>query len=899
MEYQPIEAQVLRCWGKTSSDRASSARFHPAIYHMLDVANVAEVLLVQASPRWKTVLGRVFQCDAGEVHTWLPWIAALHDLGKISAAFQGMRQAGQSERLLAEGFFPADMDIPHSLMGRISFQFETHLPTSLPPRLSAVIQEMISSHHGRFDRPGNLRRLFQRTQRDEHPSWLNYRAAALDLLTRELLPDGWPVFPSPPNLSSAIMALTGFTILCDWLGSDSTNFPAAEHLPLEEYRLESRKRAYQAVSTAGFLQPGFSQAYISFRDLFENITAPRPLQLAVDTIPEEILAHPCLAVIEAPTGEGKTEAALALAHRIAAQQGTDELYYALPTAATSNQMFDRVNEYIHTNLGLDHQAKLVHSQAFLLKDQVELRPLSNGNNDSLNSQVQDWFSPKKRALLASFGVGTIDQAELGALNVAHNALRLAGLAGKTVILDEVHAYDAYMTTIIERLLEWLSAMGTSVILLSATLPRSRRAALARAYGCAPLDDQHPQSDYPRLWIGNQDTSITRYPSAAQKERKIMVRPLQLAGNSPAEKATWLLDQVQEGGCLCWITNTVARAQTLFEELLKQAVDDIDLLLLHSRFSVSEREQREKLLIQRFGPNGQRPKKAIVVGTQVLEQSLDLDFDLMVSDLAPVDLLLQRAGRLHRHLWRTAFERGRRDHPVLWVYCDRHSDSSLDISIDEYIYSRYLLLRTDQVLPKNQTISLPSAYRDLIENVYNLPPDGASSELLDAWKEMENEIECDRQEAENHLLRAPHPDVPFCDALQFTFDEDEDRAGWMVGRTRKGEESITLLPLETSSDQVFCIGVDEPLDLKSPASRELELKLLRSAVKLSGNRMTFALREAAGERPPMFDPSGLLKTVCPLWLQDGRASLSTGHKTLQLELHPLLGLRILPAERKSS
>ena len=338
---------------------------------------------------------------------------------------------------------------------------------------------MIGSHHGRFDRPADLRRLYQRNRRDEHPSWIDYRAAALQLLTRLLLLGGWPTSIEPPNLSASIMALTGFTILCDWIGSDSQHFQPADHLPLDEYVIESRQQAVEAVTAAGFLQPGSSVASFCFRELFPGIFSPRPLQLAVDLIPTEMLREHCLVVIEAPTGEGKTEAALALARKIAAQRGMDELYYALPTAATSNQMFDRVNRYIHDNLRLDQQAKLVHSQAFLLSDRIRLHPLSTAVRN-----LQKWFRTGLRRKSEHYWQpwsGNHRPGQLGALNVAHNALRLVGLAGKTVILDEVHAYDAYMTTIIERLLEWLSAMGTTVILLSATLPRNRMNSLAKAY----------------------------------------------------------------------------------------------------------------------------------------------------------------------------------------------------------------------------------------------------------------------------------------------------------------------------------------------------------------------------------------------------------------------------------
>ena len=166
----------------------------------------------------------------------------------------------------------------------------------------------------------------------------------------------------------------------------------------------------------------------------------------------------------------------------AAQGPSDEFYFALPTTATSNQMFVRVLRFLESITGERTSAQLVHGQAMLTRDALEEQAYGDAQDiESPAFAVPNWFAPKKRALLAPFGVGTVDQAELAVLNARHYMLRLFGLAGKVVIIDEVHAYDTYMSTIIDHALWWFGVLGTSVILLSATLPQRRHREMASAF----------------------------------------------------------------------------------------------------------------------------------------------------------------------------------------------------------------------------------------------------------------------------------------------------------------------------------------------------------------------------------------------------------------------------------
>ncbi|MCL4298321.1 MAG: CRISPR-associated helicase Cas3' [Anaerolineae bacterium] len=887
-------SRLLRCWGKTGKEDWD---FHPALFHMFDVGHVAQQLLTSpASPRWRRILGNALNTEPETLAGWLPWFIAMHDIGKISVPFQAQNQT-QKLRLETEGFTfgrwkPKD-ELYHTIIGQVFLKDllkKDYIGLQLPRFLDDAWREMIGGHHGVFA-SGLAETARTLSYIQEPEEWSQLRLKTTQILQEYLLRQVPSPWPEPGNVSAAIMALTGFTILCDWLGSDSRYFSTHPYADLADYILISRKSADKAVTEAGFLQPSRSDAPTSFEQLFPQCIPLRPFQQAIDDIPTELLSQPCLTIIEAPTGEGKTEAALALAHRLAQSSGDDEFYCALPTTATSNQMFLRIQSHLRDRLGLSAGANLVHGQAFLIKDDLQIELLDNGDNQP--QAALEWFSPKKKALLAPFGVGTIDQAELAALNVRHNALRLIGLAGKVVILDEVHAYDTYMTTIIEQMLRWLAALGSSVILLSATLPLSRRAALAQAYGVeiktAEVSETSAVSAaYPSLWLGSRAGSYHVTPPAYQPERTFYLNFLHIPHDDALTKAQWLLEAVAGGGCACWITNTVGRAQKL-AQVISDLDPTIDLLILHARFPLADRQHLEELIRQEYGPGGNRPSRSIVVGTQVLEQSLDLDFDLMVSDLAPVDLLLQRMGRVHRHP-NTRPQAHR--FPHLWVNCelDPEQPDLVKMGSDRF-YSEYILQKTWQTIAHRTAIALPGDYRPLVEAVYsgNNPTPGDS--LFSAWQKLDKQEKNALGEAQLRLLPDPNPKRPFCYHNRITFAEDEDSAAWIVAQTRLGPETITLIPLERDGDQARLIPTADTVDLNAAPSRETELKLLRRGLRLSQWHVVQYFKRTEKPKEILFKKSTLLKSVVPLWLTNGQTTLVVDNVTVTLALHPRLGLLI--------
>ncbi|MCE7988322.1 MAG: CRISPR-associated helicase Cas3' [Caldilinea sp. CFX5] len=898
----PQLVRLLRCWGKTTKD---VNQYHPALYHMLDVAHVAKALLSdRASNRWRRVLANVFDANAQDLINWIPYLVALHDIGKLSVAFQAANQQ-QWQRMQSLGFdfgrWQSKYTLHHTVAGQIILRNEWH-DLQLPSALQRAWHEMVGGHHGYYVESTDYQPALQTFRAIQEPEeWKSLRHFAGQTLHNALTTTLPTPFPNPPNVSSAIMALTGFTILCDWIGSDTHYFKAEAEMPLDEYIGESYQRALDAVHNAGLFQATQSTAPTTFAELFSDCRTLRPLQAAIDEIPAEILQSPCLAIIEAPTGEGKTEAGFGLARRLTHGTGSDEFYCALPTMATSNQMFQRVQKHLRDRLGLPSHVKLVHGQALLIEDDLRLEPLLNGDEVE-EHPAQEWFSPKKRSLLAPFGVGTIDQAELTALNVRHNALRMMGLAGKVVILDEVHAYDTYMTTIIEQMLRWLAALGSSVILLSATLPVAKRAALAAAYG-AKLD---PSADtttaYPSLWVGSATGTCHLQPAAHQPNRTITVSFLAFAQTSTEireqeEAATetqflpmarHLLGLVNAGGCACWITNTVERAQKLYEAV-KQVDPAIDCSLLHARFPLEERQINEQALADKFGPGVQeRPQRAIVIGTQVLEQSLDVDFDVMLTDMAPIDLILQRAGRLHRH------ERRRPSHhatPHLWIVGERNDDGLLRVPRDT-VYDAYILQQSWLALLPKTEICLPADYRPLIEAVYSNVAPEPTSLLVEAWTKLQAKEATAVEKARQRILNDPDPRRPFCQNSKERFLEDEESAAWIVAQTRLGEESITVIPLERAGDQVRLVPGDSTIQLQSTLDRADQLRLLRRSLRISQYHTVQALRHDQAPLPSAFKQSALLKTVRPLWLTNGKAQLTWQDQHIELILDPTLGLRII-------
>ena len=675
--------------------------------------------------------------------------------------------------------------------------------------------------------------------------------------------------PTGPDTHWPMMVLAGLTSVADWIGSNRDYF---EHEPavtdIHAYTSLAEKRARAALTELGWLEWKPCQCPArSFTGLFPYIKEPRPLQQAVINAAES-LNGPALVLLEAPMGEGKTEAALYLADRWTYTLDQQGVYVALPTMATSNQMFGRVLQFLKLRYpGQRINTQLLHSMAMLTEEFEEplrkaeqwrqgFRPTGVQEDDASGEVVAEaWFAQnKKQAMLAPFGVGTIDQALLSVLQVRHVFVRLFGLAGKTVILDEVHAYDTYMTTLLERMLEWLHALGCSVVLLSATLPAERRKALIRAWvGDDPAEDR---TKYPRLTVATGDAESRSITFDTDPERRMAVQLDWVDNNSLADR---LRPVLAHGGCVAVIRNTVGEAQKTYQLLKNQLglrhPDEIDLF--HARFPFEDRQRIENRVLSRFGRRDdgvERPSRAVLVATQVIEQSLDLDFDLMVSDIAPIDLILQRAGRLHRHC---------RPHrpiqqPALWLLRPERFDGVPQFGrANEFVYELHILLRSYLVLRDRPRIEIPDDIDALVEAVYSGDDESISpnQEWRDALKlslqDADRSRTAEQQKACMVVIDSPDFKDDILDSFNRQLEEDDPNSHPAIrAATRLTNPSIQLVFLPKGA------GWTNIANSQKRPSLDQARKLLGRSVSLQHPAVVDHFTQQP--LPPGWDNSSLLR-----------------------------------------
>ncbi len=476
--------------------------------------------------------------------------------------------------------------------------------------------------------------------------------------------------------------------------------------------------------------------------------------------------HPQLIIMEAPMGEGKTEAAMLMTDRLFEMGVVDNFYFALPTMATSNAMFERIKRMMANEAFFDKDASLVlaHGKRDLIKTftQILTANPSEGDDETENlsalKMCNEFFaSSHKRSLLANAGVGTVDQAMSSVLGAKHHWVKLFGLSNSVLIIDEVHAYDAYMLRILERLLQWLRVLGTHVILLSATLTVQTRKDLIEAFSKRKIEAPSAIEENP-FQAAEEDPMA--YPLITHVYREGDAYKTNLIPNDHMKDSErdvrfkWVTQKdqiiesivqfVQNGAQVCLILNTVGKAQEFFE-ILSQDSRIQNPLLFHSRFQLTDRNEIEETVESIFGKEGQAKRGEIghvLVATQVVEQSLDVDFDVMLSELAPIDLLLQRVGRLHRHQANNEFRQGKDwKQPALFVYspCETISEwlEGPKSKKARSVYDAFILYRTALLFHKQEykfPVNLPGDIRCLVEEVYSGNDDAVLKEDQGKYEE---------------------------------------------------------------------------------------------------------------------------------------------------------------------
>lgn len=660
-------AGVMSIWGKTDPQSDDWLRLSR---HLEDSAAVAGALWDHwLPPSVKGVISDGLPERDTDGRILLTWLAGVHDIGKATPGFAVKARNAPGFAHLLDGmavhgltcpphtFRSSEKLPPHCRLGQFVLTRWLGDRYGIVGPVAQALAIPVGAHHGTPPNAKDLNDLrgSQWTGERERP-WHLAQSEILDGMARRTRAgerlQAWSQRPPSPTAQAMLCAAV---VVADWLASDIVRFPYVKRTSMDE-------RIQDADLGSDLLGPWLPRATDesaeeTFARRFPQLARHglRPVQRAVHDIVKQIDV-PALIVLEAPMGVGKTEAALMAAEQLAAKFGCGGVFIGLPTMATSNAMFSRVLDWtrrlesdVPASIFLAHgKARLNEEYDVVTRASTRVHGLNAAEGDagSETAVVTSWLQGRRKGVLANMVIGTIDQALFGALKSRHLPLRHLALAGKVVIIDEVHAADAYMRRYLVRVLEWLAAYGTPVVLMSATLPPAQRRELVDAYargrGIEPTT-LPPAEGYPVVTIqGNE----------AERHTVAWTGPttplhVKLLDEDEGELVRRL---VAGGACVAIIRNTVARAQEAYLELAS-AVGDSRVRLLHSRFVADDREAREQEVRQLLGPPGEgvaRPAGMVVVGTQVLEQSLDIDADVMITDIAPIDLLLQRAGRLHRH-----------------------------------------------------------------------------------------------------------------------------------------------------------------------------------------------------------------------------------------------------------
>jgi CRISPR-associated endonuclease/helicase Cas3 len=777
---------------------AKSDPHHPLWCHLLDVAAVCRAVLPH--------FGGLPELP----DSWVCLIAGLHDTGKADPYFQN-KEATLAADLRVRGLPVLEEQLPFRHERRSAQWVNRWLKDTHRWKSAAreVVAAALVGHHGdftSFDAPV--------LPPAEAAIWAEFRRELTDLLVEmlEVPPLSLSAFE---HAGVAGLRLSGLVVLSDWIASNDElyRYPSLDRELPPKYFAAACQEAERAVTSLAFnartASPAGSEP-VAFQGVFPDFTLPRRVQLGLEELVAAGAVPPGLVLIEDQMGEGKSEAALYLIECWSGDRGRCGAYLALPTAATSNQMYRRYARFLESRSAAGPAPRLVHGMAWLADDTTPTMPSQTFGEVGEGWTAREWFRNTRRALLAPEAVGTIDQALMSVLHVRFGFLRFLGLSTKTLLVDEVHAYDEYMTVLLEQLLRWCWVLRIPVVLLSATLSNRQKERLLQAFG-GSLPEAH-REEYPLVTVAPFDGNATAHPIPLPDDRNgeprcapsraIDIQVVRHPGllENPAEIAALAADVVRDGGCACVLVSTVTTAQQVFETLRRPgAAPETDLLLFHARFRAGERARREKEVVGRFGKdagrdgNPPRPRRAILVATQVVEQSLDVDFDVLLTEIAPIDLLLQRCGRLHRH---PQEERHGHAEPVVHVFLPQPDTPRFGRTARVY-ETLEPLVRTYAVLQKVDAFHLPGDFRTLIGQVYDGAPlpEGVVDEqsLREAAKKRVELDRAARDEALKHLL--PEPQIDAFPLTRLSVEEDEEgtaEASYFRARTRLGDPTVRLL-----------------------------------------------------------------------------------------------------------
>lgn len=807
-----LEDAGLALWGKSHG----LEKPYPLICHLLDSAAAAQAITAQMLPRSLTeaVAGHM-GVSVAEWTQAAQVLAGWHDIGKASCGFQNLDKAACPAwaRRHRDRASAGRHDHVGSMLAWDRLE-------SLSGRQRGRAAQLVGGHHGLVPSLNlhYLSALGGAAQVDDDPprELVDARRWLWNVLDEQIGP--MPDVELPTPAASMTLAVV---VLSDWIASSqefieqqqaamAAGFNACRHYEAAQRLADEHLRATGLISPPTWKRPAAS-------DLIDSAGARwTGLQASIDESFKP--TGPGIAVILAPTGEGKTEAALIAAERFASASGRHGMFFAMPTVATAEGLHHRLDRCVERMAGQDGAPMLrrVHSQA-LLADSDGHTAVSN--ESEATRSAASWMRGTRKALLAPFGVGTVDQVLLGALRSRHSPLRILGAATGVLIVDEAHSLDPYMRWLLGRAVEWLAALGTPVVLLSATMPHKRVAELCKAYQAGVSGRGHEFGGLPDAggypawvaWTASDGWSSAK--SLPRRSWELRIDVDEVPRRSVDERiASLALEAFRSDANVLVARNTVQSAQETYMAL--RALDQSlrhgeEIQIIHSRMPRSDRAARSEEALRLFGPDrGVRPEGSIMVATQVVEQSFDVDFDVLITDPAPLSALLQRSGRVRRH---SSPPDGEHAHAtVVWPVGDDGAPTTWSP-----IYSKADLMGTYACLTRGRETSgrdirVPADVPSLVDQAdiesdeqfdfADIDADAAAEATLaqlvriDGYKSL----------AAKWAIPPPHPDAPLRD-LTGNFDTDETHPG-----TRHQAHSILLVPCSADGDGTIRLADGTPV-----------------------------------------------------------------------------------------
>lgn len=929
-------------WAKTGNNHSPTHGLS-LVQHMLDAGSVAARLWdTWLAPGLQRRFSEHLHLSMEDTRALVCWLAATHDMGKATPEFTCQYDRQENNEYFSayrKRIRQAKFDLPHNLTvpdksgvhphNKYSQSILTHLLTlpnnveGMPSDIAVTLASISGAHHGIpagyfLNPPERNILILEQLSPQWHAVWQELyditveRFGATSAL-QQLAEHGHPI---PVAVQFCI---TGFVIMSDWIASNPDFFPMGTFGSAEQ---EQRARI-------GWQALGLEQRWTAALDTSPDTPAAdlyasrfgwsnptlHPMQEVVVEAARSMQSGGMMC-IEAPMGQGKTEAGLIAAEFLAQATGRTGVAFAAPTQATSNALFDRVTEWVkyqtnnvaqeHGEPVKPHSMFLGHSKNRFNKSYEELAHVQTFDEQLYPEHGNDkktlppdtalarhnWLSGTKKGLLSSFVVCTIDQVLMTALQARYVMLRHLGLASKVIIIDEVHAYDAYMNQYLSSALYWLGQMNAPVILMSATLPADIRTHLMVRYAEGLKVRTDSSSSQPKQKLSAKERYAARraktqrnttldldYPvihtltpedNGTPKKWKVE-QPveqteieLKLIDDSPESVLNVLEPLANDHGCAAVICNTVGRAQAMHAFLSEQFSEE-HVILTHSRFTATHRAEQEELLVSKLGKkahyseadgeDSSRPHRLIVVGTQVIEQSLDLDFDVMITDFAPVDLVLQRMGRLHRHDSRSSSERTPAYRkPVCYVRGVKTFGSQDKMprfpNGSKAVYEPMVLLSSyAQLLPhfEGEPIRIPAGISPLVQKTYQK---NGLSEIPEAWSNdndyepvkrdyQQNQDHAERR-ARNYLLRPPNADQDTMAACMQRLLKPDDRrfSDDQIGEAKVRDTDTSL--------EVIAIVVER----NQPGNHESAIKSYWLLPSINGTDEAGSLRFTASADEPL-------------------------------------------------